>query len=73
MPDDSDYSWLAWLIAHPEKWTEADLSSVRFMILTQKRAIADLHPKDVKGRESMQGVVNELEGAMRAYLARRPT
>ena len=73
MPDDSDYSWLAWLIAHPEKWTEDDLASVRFMILNQKRAMADLHPKDVKGRQSKQGVVNELEHAMRAYVARRPT
>ena len=73
MPDDSDYARLAWLIAHPEKWTEDDVSSVQFMILNQKRAMADLHPKDVKGRTSMQDVVNELEGAMRTYLARRPT
>ena len=71
MPDGSDYQWLAELVAHPERWTDADLSSVRLMIATQRRAIEGLHPKDGAGRRSAQTLVEALERALQTSLARR--
>ena len=71
MPDDSDYAWLGWLMDHPEKWTDNDLSSARSMVSNQMLAIRDMHPKDVKGRKSSQEVVDRLEAAIRVHLARR--
>jgi hypothetical protein len=69
VPDTADYQWLGWLIAHPEKWTKSDLAAVRSMLADQKRAVEDMHPKDDKGRRSLQGVVDELEAAVRTYEA----
>ena len=71
MPDDVDYQWLGELLAHPERWTVEDLSSVRMMIANQKRALADLHPTDFRGSRSAQSVVDELEAALQTYLAQR--
>jgi hypothetical protein len=71
VPDDSDYEWLGWLLVHPEKWTNEDLSAVRFMIVNQRRAVEDTHPKDEKGRRSAQAVVDEQEAALRKHVAGR--
>jgi hypothetical protein len=71
MPDDADYQELGELLAHPERWTDEDVASVRFMIANQQRAVAGMHPKDGKGRRSAQSVVAELEAALQTYLSRR--
>jgi hypothetical protein len=70
VPENQDYEWLGRLVDNPEKWTEDDLAAVQFMIETQKRAIADSHPEDEQGRRSYQDVVDQLEAALRAHLAR---
>jgi hypothetical protein len=71
VPDDSDYEWLGWLVNHPEKWTESDLSSVRDLIAHQKRAMGAMHPRDEKGRRSAQKVIEELEAAIEEHLSQR--
>ena len=70
MPDDLDYEWLGRLISSPDDWTDEDLSAARSMIANQRRGLAELHPKDVKGHRSVQGVIDELEAALRTHLAR---
>jgi hypothetical protein len=40
------------------------------MIANQRRALEDLHPKDVHGRRSAQRVLDELEAAVRTHLGR---
>jgi hypothetical protein len=49
VPDDLDYEWLGRLISSPDDWTDEDLSAARSMIANQRRGLAELHPKDVKG------------------------
>jgi hypothetical protein len=71
MPDDHDYEWLGRLLAHPEAWTDEDLSTVRFMIGNQKQAVDQSHAKDVKRRQRLQEVVDELEAALQKHLASR--
>ena len=71
MPDDCDYEWLGWLVTHPEEWTEPDLSSARFIIGNQKRALESLHSKDAQGRGSVQKLIDELEAAVEAHLSKR--
>jgi hypothetical protein len=68
MPDKEDYEYLGWLMDHPEMWSKDDLSNARFIIANQKRSIAELHPKDVRGRRSQQEVVDRLEAAVQAHL-----
>jgi len=69
VPDDLDYEWLGWLTTNPNDWTDEDLSAARFMIANQKRVLAELHPKDVKGRRTAQSVLDVLEAALRTHLA----
>ena len=71
VPDDEDYAWLGWLMAHPDKWSGDDLEQAEQVVADQKRAIADSHPRDLRTRESMQGVVDGLEAAIDAYRTRR--
>lgn len=52
----------------PNRWTEDDASSVRLMIANQRRTIAEMHPKDIKGKESAKAVLVELETALQRYL-----
>jgi hypothetical protein len=70
VPDDQDYEWLRWLVDHPEQWTDKDLSAARFMISSLKRAIEDMHSKDLMGRRRAQEVVDRLEAAVQSYLSR---
>jgi hypothetical protein len=70
VPDGEDYQWLAELTSHPDRWTTEDARSIRLMIATQKRALVDLHPLDRRGRESARAVLEKLEAALDAYLAR---
>ena len=67
MPDNQDYEWLGWLLSHPEEWTEEDLAAARSIVKTQKRAIRESHPKDEKSRRSYQGLIDELEAAIRRH------
>jgi hypothetical protein len=71
VPDSFDYAWLGELLAHPERWTDEELSTVRLMIADQQRAIESVHPKDFKGRRSARALANELEAALQAHLAQR--
>jgi hypothetical protein len=71
VPDSFDYEWLRELLAHPEGWTDEELSTVRLMIANQQRSIESMHPKDLKGRRSAQAVVDQLKTALLAHLARR--
>ncbi len=67
MPDDLHYAWLESLLAHSEAWTPADLAGAEAVIADQKRAVGESHPKDIRGRERMQAVVDALESAIRDY------
>jgi hypothetical protein len=69
VPDDFDYAWLRWLIAHPSEWTSEDLAAVRFLIEEQRRALGELHAKDADGRRSAQVLLDQLELALRSHLA----
>ena len=67
MPDDLDYAWLGWLVEHPGEWTAADLAVAEALVASQTRAVEERHPKDNRGRESAQEVVDALESAVRTY------
>jgi hypothetical protein len=69
VPDDLDYEWLGRFLEHPEE-TAGDLSTGQFTLSNQKRAVADTHPEDVKGRRSLQGIVDALEAAIARDRAR---
>ena len=71
MPDDSDYNALRELLERPATWTDEDASLVKAMIVNQRRAIAELHINDVRGRRVADAVVRELELALEQYMARR--
>jgi hypothetical protein len=70
MPDDLDYAWLGWLIEHPDKWTPADLATAGAVIADQKRAVDESHPKDTRGRDRKQAIVDALESAIQEHLGR---
>ena len=70
MPDDLDYAWLGWLIAHPNEWTPDDLAKAEAVVDEQKRAVEESHPKDTQGRERTQSVVDALESAIETYRGR---
>jgi hypothetical protein len=70
VPDNVDYEWLGWLTSHPDEWSVEDLETAQALVASQKRAIEDEHPKDLRGRQAKQEVVDQLEAAIRTYLAR---
>jgi hypothetical protein len=67
MPDDLDYEWFGWLVANPDEWTPRDLELAEAILVNQKDAVRDSHPKDAKGRDRLQRVVIELESAIAEY------
>jgi siderophore synthetase component len=71
VPDDADYEALRWLLEHPREWSAEDLAAVRFMIETQRAAIADAHPRDERSRANYAGMLDELEAALRVHLETR--
>jgi hypothetical protein len=71
MPDDVDYADLRWLLDHPAEWSGKDVENVRYMIETQKAAIAHAHTKDARRRAGYAALVAELEAALQAHHASR--
>ena len=70
MPDDFDYAWLGWLIEHPDDWSADDRSAAEQILVDQRRAIDESHPRDLEGRRAKQALVDQLEAAIGAYDAR---
>jgi hypothetical protein len=68
VPDDVDYEWLAWLVEHPNEWSQDDLARARFMLTNQKRALQEAHAEDRTNRQSLQDVANALEAAIQEHL-----
>ena len=71
MPDNSDYDALRELLERPDSWTEEDASLIESMIVNQRRAIADMHPNDVRGKRLAEALLSELVRAIEQYVARR--
>jgi hypothetical protein len=71
VPDAFDYEWLGWLISHPDEWTPTDLASAESLVANQVSAIEESHPKDVRGSERLQAVVDQLETAIQEYRRRQ--
>jgi hypothetical protein len=71
VPDDLDYEWVGWLVANPGEWTPRDLELAEAILVNQKEAVKDSHPKDAKGRDRLQAVVTEFESAIAEYHRRK--
>jgi hypothetical protein len=71
VPDDLDHEWFGWLVANPGEWTPRDLELAEAMLVNQREAVEDSHPKDAKGRDRLQRVVVELESAIDDYRRRQ--
>jgi hypothetical protein len=71
VPNDEDYAWLAWLIAHPADWDEKDLSTARFLLRNQRESLETHHTRDRTGRLAAQKLIDELQGAIDAHVNRR--
>jgi hypothetical protein len=71
VPDDLDYVWLGRLIDHPESWSAGDLTAARQLVADQQIALDEEHPKDARGRQAKQDVIDALEAAIERHIARR--
>jgi hypothetical protein len=71
VPDDLDYAWLGRLIDHPESWSADDLATARQLVADQQIALDEEHPKDARGRQAKQDVIDALEAAIERHIARR--
>ena len=71
MPDNEDYERLAWLVNHPRNWTDSDAATARWLVANQRSAVDAMHPNDVRGRQSAQKVIDELEAAIEVYVNTR--
>jgi hypothetical protein len=69
VPDDADYDALRWLIENPERWSAAELETAETLVEHQRRAVEEVHPKDLRGRRDRQALVDRLEAAVRTYRA----
>lgn len=67
MPDNADYAWLEQFLAASATWSEDNLATARSMLENQRRAVEEAHPRDVRGRRSLQEVVDLLEAAIRRH------
>jgi hypothetical protein len=71
MPDDQDYAALGELLAHPERWSEADAQRAR-TLLEHQAACAEEYDQRDKGRvASMWAVVRDLDEALATWEATR--
>ena len=64
MPDNLDYAWLGWLIAHPNEWTPDDLAKAEELVAQQRLAVEESYPIDSKEHLHAQAVVDALESAI---------
>jgi hypothetical protein len=67
MPDDQDYADLRALLASPLTWSARQASTARLLLDSQRRAVEECQPKDLKRRRAMQEVVDELQAAIDRY------
>jgi hypothetical protein len=71
VPDDLDYAALAQLLEHPTAWSRYDFTTARAALAHQSRALHESDPRDPKTSASLQGVVDQLEAAIDAYVRSR--
>jgi hypothetical protein len=70
VPDDFDYAWFGWILAHPDEWSAEDLANAEAVLVVQRQAVAATHPKDKRGRERAAALVSELDTAIRQHRER---
>jgi hypothetical protein len=64
VPDDFDYIWLDEFLGASPDWSTEDVSTARWLLAKQRQALDDAHPRDVKTRERLRGVVDALQRAL---------
>jgi hypothetical protein len=71
VPDDQDYAGLGRLLSSPATWSAQDATYMKSLLVRQADAVAGCHPKDSKGRQRLQALVDDIQAALEKYEARR--
>lgn len=67
MPDNLDSAALGALLARPQVWCKTDVDRVRWIRKEQAAMLAAVHPKDEKGRQRLQGVLDDVDRAIAVW------
>lgn len=67
MPDDQDYAELDRLLASASDWTEREAAYMRSLERSQTEIVDQCHPKDLRRRQTLEGLVERIRTAITSY------